>query len=280
LAEIYRGKGKRLRQMSVDKVIEEVKAVKDGYPLQFVVFVDDLFIVFEDWLQELAERWPVEVGLPFFCNVRANLVSPKKVALLKKAGCVSVGMGLETGNPILRNELLKRSLSNEQIVEASRLIREAGLQLLTTNMLGLPGGTLENDLETLALNHACQPAYANAFLYQPYPRTELGDYAREQGYVEGSLDDIDPSAWERSVLAFSSPVEKQQIENLNKLFAIAVAWPRSTGLMQRLIKLRPNSAFRLAYKLWKGYAIKSRIHPYRPAPGEFVETVRRFMRFD
>jgi radical SAM superfamily enzyme YgiQ (UPF0313 family) len=280
LAEIYRGKGKRLRQMGVDKVIEEVKAVKDRYPLQFVVFVDDLFIVFEDWLQELAERFPVDVGLPFFCNVRANLVSPKKVALLKKAGCVSVGMGLETGNPILRNELLKRSLSNEQIVEASRLIREAGLQLLTTNMLGLPGGTLENDLETLALNHACQPAYANAFLYQPYPRTELGDYAREQGYVEGSLDDIDPSAWERSVLAFSSPAEKQQIENLNKLFAIAVVWPRSTALMRRLIKLRPNSAFRLAYKLWKGYAIKSRIHPYRPAPGEFVETVRRFMRFD
>ena len=68
-------------------------------------------------------------------------------------------------------------------------------------MLGLPGGTLENDFETLALNHACKPAYANAFLYQPYPRTELGEYARENGYVEGSLDDIDPSAWERSVLA-------------------------------------------------------------------------------
>jgi len=280
LAEIYRGKGKRLRQMSVDRVIEEVKGVQERYPMQFVVFLDDLFIVYVEWIRELGEKFPREVGLPFFCNVRANLITPEKVDLLKQAGCTSVGMGLETGNPELRNEILKRNLSDEQIVEASRLIREAGIQLLTTNMLGLPGGSLEEDLQTLALNHACQPAYANAFLYQPYPRTELGEYARENGHVEGSLDDIDPSAWERSVLRFSSPVEKRQIENFNKLFALAVEWPRLTGLVRRLIKLPPNFIFRLVYKLWKGYTIKNRIHPYKPSTREFVQTVQRFMKFD
>ncbi len=280
LAELYRGKGRRLRQMSVERVVEEVKEVQARYPLQFVVFLDDLFIVYADWLRELAEEFPRQVGLPFFCNVRANLVTPEKVALLKEAGCASVGMGLETGNAALRNQILNRNLSDEQIIEASRLLREAGIRLLTTNMLGLPGGTLEHDFETLALNHACRPAYANAFLYQPYPRTELGEYAREGGFVEGSVDDIDPSAWERSVLRFSSAAEKRQIENFNKLFALAVEWPWLTGLVRRLIKLPPNGALRLVYKLWKGYAIKNRIHPYRPSPGEFVQAVRRFMRFD
>jgi radical SAM superfamily enzyme YgiQ (UPF0313 family) len=279
LAETYRGKGKRLRQMSVAKVIDEVTWVQQRYPMQFVVFLDDLFIVYEDWLRELAERFPREVGLPFFCNVRANLVTPTKVALLRQAGCVSVGMGLETGNPSLRNEILKRNLSNEQIIEASRLIREAGIELLTTNMLGLPGATLADDFETLALNHACKPAYANAFLYQPYPRTELGEYARQNGHVEGSLDDIDPSAWERSVLRFSTPEEKRQIENFNKLFAVSVQWPWISGLVRSLIKLPPNALFRLVYKVWKGYAIKSRVHPYRPSLREFVQTVRRFMNF-
>lgn len=280
LAEIYRGKGKRLRQMSVDRVIAEVRGVQARYPMQFVVFLDDLFIVHTDWLRELAEKFPRAVGLPFFCNVRANLVTPEKIKLLKQAGCASVGMGLETGNAKLRNEVLKRNLSDEQIIEASRLIREAGIQLLTTNMLGLPGGSLAMDFETLALNHACRPAYANAFLYQPYPRTELGEYARQNGHLAGSLDDIDPSAWERSVLRFPSPGEKRQTENLNKLFALAVEWPWLTGLVRWLIKLPANPFFRLAYKLWKGYAVKNRIHPYRPSFREFVQTVRRFMRFD
>jgi anaerobic magnesium-protoporphyrin IX monomethyl ester cyclase len=218
--------------------------------------------------------------LPFFCNVRANLVTPEKIALLRQAGCASVGMGLETGNPELRNEILKRNLSNEQILDASRLIHGAGIQLLTTNMLGLPGGSLANDFETLALNHACRPAYANAFLYQPYPRTELGEYAHQRGYVEGTLDDIDLSAWERSVLRFSTPHEKRQIENLNKLFALAVEWPWTAGPLRRLIQWPPNPLFRLVYKLWKGWAIKNRIHPYRPSLREFVQTVRRFMQFD
>ncbi len=280
LGELYRGKGHRLRQMSVGRVIEEVRGVRDRYPLQFVVFLDDLFIVHVEWLRDLAARFPAEVGLPFFCNVRANLVTAEKMSLLKEAGCASVGMGLETGNAELRNTVLKRNLSNEQIVGASRLIREAGIRLLTTNMLGLPGGSLAHDLETLALNHACQPAYANAFLYQPYPRTELGEYARENGYVEGSLDEIDGSAWERSVLRFGSAAEKRQIENFNKLFALAVEWPRTAGLMQRLAALPPNSLYRLAYKLWKGYAVKSRIHPYRPPLREFLQTVGRFMKFD
>jgi radical SAM superfamily enzyme YgiQ (UPF0313 family) len=280
LAELYRSKGRRLRQMSVGRVIEEVKGVLACYPLQFVVFLDDLFIVHMDWLRELAAKFPGEIGLPFFCNVRANLVTPEKMALLKQAGCASVGMGLETGNAELRNGLLKRNLTDEQIVQASRIIRQAGIQLLTTNMLGLPGGNLQNDLETLALNQVCKPAYANAFLYQPYPRTELGEYAREQGHVEGSLDDIDPSAWERSVLRFSTPEEKRQIENFTKLFALAVEWPWLAGLTRRLIRLPPNRLFRLGYKLWKGYAVKNRIHPYRPSVGEFWRTLRRFMRFD
>lgn len=280
LAALYRGKGKRLRQMSVDKVIEEVGWVQKRYPVQFVVFLDDLFILSTEWLRELAARFPQEIGLPFFCNVRANLVTEDKIALLKQAGCTSVGMGVETGNAQLRNEILKRSLSDEQIIGASRLLRQAGIQLVTTNMLGLPGGTLADDFETLALNHACRPAYANAFLYQPYPRTELGEYARQHGFVEGSLDEIDDSAWERSVLRFSSPEEKRQIENFNKLFALAVEWPWLTGLVRRLIKLPPNPLFRLAFKLWKGYAIKNRIHPYHPSFRELVRTVRRFMKFD
>jgi hypothetical protein len=98
--------------------------------------------------------------------------------------------------------------------------------------------------------------------------------------VEGSLEDIDPSAWERSVLRFSTAKEKRQIENFNKLFALAVEWPRLQGTIRRLNGLPPNNIYRLLYKLWKGFAIKNRIHPYRPSAREFAQTVQRFMKFD
>jgi len=278
--QLYRGKGKIVRRRSVDNVLEEVARVKAEYPLEFVVFLDDTFIWPMDWVEEFCREYPRVVGLPFFCNVRANLVTRDVVRLLKSAGCASVGMGIETADDRLRNELLKRHMTREQIVDASRIIRDEGINLITTNMLGLPTGSLESDFATLELNIACRPGYANAFLYQPYPRTALGDFARERGLVEDGFDDISISAWDRSILRFDSPAERRQVENLNRLLAIAVEWPSILPLVRRLIRLPRNPFFWLAYKLWKGYAIKKRIHPYSPSPAEYVRTVRRFMRFD
>ena len=278
--ELYRGKGRLVRRRSVDNVLEELRWVKADYPLEFVVFLDDTFIVPADWTEEFCRQYPAAVGLPFFCNVRANLVTREMMRQLRQAGCVSVGMGIETADDRLRNDLLERRMSRQQIIAASQIIREEGIHLITTNMLGLPTGSLEIDLATLELNVACQPGYANAFLYQPYPRTALGDFAQQQGLIEGSFDDISTSAWDRSILRFGSPQEKRQVENLNKLFAIAVEWPRLLPLVRWLIRRPRNGLFRLAYKLWKGYAIKQRIHPYRLSLAEYVETIQRFMRFD
>ncbi len=275
--EIYRGLGKIVRHRSVDNVLEELKWVRSKYPLRFVVFLDDLFIWPLKWVEEFAEKYPREIGLPFFCNVRPNLVSRELVSLLKEAGCHSVGMGVETGDEEIRRKLLKRDITQEQILEAARLIKEAGLRLITTNMIGLPGGSLEVDFKTLELNIACRPDYANVFLYQPYPRTELGEYAKEHDLLEGYYDDIGPSAWDHSIIRFSKE-EKRQIENFSKLFALAVEWPFLIPLVKFLIKLPPNPLYRLVYKLWKGYTIKTRIHPYRTSLREFWQTVRHFLR--
>jgi len=62
------------------------------------------------------------------CNTRANLVTADQVRLLKAAGCHSVSMGIESGNDRIRNELLKRQMSQEQLLEAARLLREGGLR--------------------------------------------------------------------------------------------------------------------------------------------------------
>jgi len=278
--EWYNGKGKRVRHRSVDAVIAEVRAVKEKYPLEFVVFLDDVFILARRWLTEFADRYPHEIGLPFFCNVRANLVDENLVALLKRAGCVTVSLGIEAGNDDLRNRILKRNMSKDQIFRAARLIRQAGMHLVTTNMIGLPGGTLENDLETLDLNARVRPSYANVFLFQPYPRTALGEYAVKEGYIEGSLDDIKPSAWETSIIKFSSRKEKRRIETLQKLFALGVEFPWAIPLTKQLIKVPNNPVYWLAYKLWKGYAIKKRVHPHHLAPWEYAQVVAHFMKLD
>lgn len=277
LSEMYRGKGRRFRQHSVDHVVHEIHWVREHYPLEFVVFVDDTFVLSNDWLAEFAEKYPRQIGLPFFCNTRANLVTAEQVQLLKAAGCHSVSMGIEAGNDRIRNDLLKRRMDKAQILEASRLIREGGLQFTTTNMIGLPTSTLADDWETLELNIQARPSYAHVFIFQPYPRTELGEFTREQGWMVGTFDDIGEVAWDHSVLQFDDE-HKRALAVLQRFFAIGVEWPRLLPLIKKLTRLPDNPIFWLLNKGWKGWAIKNRVHPVRLSVKEMLETAWHFLR--
>ncbi len=277
-SELYDGKGKRVRRRSVNSVLREIKAVQREHPLEFVLFLDDTFILNRQWLREFAPRYHAEIGLPFWCQVRANLINDEIVRLLKDAGCVSVSFGLETANDQMRNEILKRDMSKEEIITAARLIKAHGIALMTNNMLGLPRGSLATDWETLELNIACRPDYANVFLYQPYPKTELGEMALREGYMDGTFDDLSGSVTEGSLIRFADPADKRQIENLQKLLAITVEFPWLKPLVRQLIKLPSNPAFWLIYKLWKGYALKFRMYPYHQSPREFAQAGLQYMR--
>lgn len=277
-SDLYGGQGRRFRRRSVGNVIQELKEVISRYDVRFVLFMDDTFILQDPWLREFMARYKAEVGLPFWCQVRANLVTEEKVALFKEAGCVSVSFGLEAGNDRLRNAVLNRNMSREEILGAAEILRRHGVAFMTNNMLGLPTGSLENDLETLALNIQCRPAYANVFLFQPYPKTALGEWAYHQGWMMGSFDDLSGSVSDTTIIKFGSKAEKRQIENLQKLFALAVEMPQLWPLIRHLIRLPPNWLFWLVYKLWKGWAIKNRMFPFRMTPREYLESALYYMR--
>jgi hypothetical protein len=167
-------------------------------------------------------------------------------------------------------------MSKEQIIEAARTLRRQGIAFSTNNMVGLPGGGLAADLETLELNIACRPDYANCFIYQPYPKTELGELARRQGLID-SFDDLSGSVTDDTPLRFD-PDEKRQIENLQKLFSITVEFPWRRPRVMRALGLPRNRLFWLVYKFWKGYALKQRIFSYKMSRRETLNNLLSYMR--
>ena len=277
-SHLYQGQGRRFRRRSVESVLGELKEVTGRYDVRFVLFMDDTFILQDKWLEEFMARYRTEIGLPFWCQMRADLVTDEKAALFRDAGCASASFGLEAGNDRLRNVVLNRNMSREEIVAAAETLRRHNIAFMTNSMLGLPTGDLESDLATLALNIQCRPAYANVFLYQPYPKTALGEWACEHGWMSGSFDDLSGSVSDDTVIRFGSEAEKRQIENLQKLFALAVEVPRLVPLIRRLICLPSNRVFWLVYKVWKGWAIKHRMFPFKMTPREYLDSGLSYMR--
>jgi anaerobic magnesium-protoporphyrin IX monomethyl ester cyclase len=66
--------GRYVRRRSVENLIAEIKAVKRQHDMRFITFQDDTFGLSTDWLDEFSAHYRREIGLPFLCHLRADLV--------------------------------------------------------------------------------------------------------------------------------------------------------------------------------------------------------------
>ncbi|MFH0806014.1 MAG: radical SAM protein [Patescibacteria group bacterium] len=175
-----------LRTRSVDSVIEELKFVKANYPVQIFYFGDEMILFNKGYAKELFSRVKSEIGLPYGCMVRVETVDQEITDLFKSTGCKYVGMGVECGNEKFRREFLNRNMSNEQIINAFRLLRTIPNIMLTSyNMRGYP---VINDaellLETQKLNSIIKPNIVQMSLFFPFPGTKLYDYCVKHDLID------------------------------------------------------------------------------------------------
>jgi radical SAM superfamily enzyme YgiQ (UPF0313 family) len=260
----------RRRLRSPQKVVEEIEAVRRTTSLSFVQFRCSMFPDEAGWLEEFAELYRARVGLPFYCHVRADHMSERTVELLARAGCRSVNMGIECAGEGYRRDVLRRPMSDAAIRGACDRLHRHHIAILADNIVGLPGRSFADDLATLELNRECGVDYPLAMLLQPYPGTAIAEIAERTGAFNGDLSSIDFSYYQRSPLTFSSEAERRRIENLQKLFAVAVEAPALLPVVRRLVELPPNLVFSSLFRCWFLWCYHTRIMPHRLSAHEIL----------
>ena len=262
---MYEGKGKIIRRHSVDYLIEEVRRVKANYRLDCVKFYDDMFTYRADeWLEDFARKYKKEIGLPFHCLTRANVVTEDMVKLLKEAGCYSVSMSIEAGNERFRNEVLKRGMSEQEILNAFHLFYRFGIYTFSNNILGLPYATLKDEIETIDLNIRAKASFVEFPIFHPYPKTELGDFCVKQKIYEPDYSGLHMSYMNKSPLTCFTEKEKNIQRNLSTLGLLIIWQPWLRGIILNwLIKLPYNRFYFLLYYFIKVYLNKTRVYPIK-----------------
>jgi len=273
----YRGKGKFMRRKSVSRVLEEIHYVRQRAHLANIHFSDDTFTLNNDWLREFAERYPREIGLPFSCNARLD-VSHEAVDLLGRSGCHGVQLGFESGSPRIRQEYLRKKWSNENALEVVNHFRKLGIKTLATNMVGLPGETMEDVVQTVLWNARIGFDYARCNLFMPFPKLDLTKLAKEQGLLEKSfsLADYSPDA----LKPVFNTKHTNELINITNLFypLVKLGWLRPV-ILKWLISREPNSFFEFIGRLnlFQEYFF-FRMRPFS-AFRYFKNTIGRFRGF-
>ncbi len=233
--KMYAGKGRVIRHKSVDYFIEEIAQVQKDYGLESIIFEDDIFILQKEWLAEFAEKYPRKINLPYLCYIRPNLVTKEIARHLKDSNCYSARVAVESGNPEIRNLVLKRGLSDEKIIESCDLLREAGIKIQTINMLGLPTETVDQMYETLWLNQKCKPHHVTANKFMPLPGVDITSFALEQGVLDAEFTSP-KTAYSSSTVRYPDDVERF-LTPFQRLFPLFVMWPVTVKLAPVLTRL-------------------------------------------
>ncbi|OGP59896.1 MAG: hypothetical protein A2V67_17560 [Deltaproteobacteria bacterium RBG_13_61_14] len=243
LKDLLHGHGPYLRQRSVDNVLAELRQIQGPRTINVV---DDTFGVKRDWALEFLERYAREFGWPLIVNARVELLDEDLARALKAANCHCVQIGIESGDAKIREQVLGRKVSEDKILAAAELLHRHRLQFLTYNMIGLPGETLDQAFATLALNGRLRAQFPRVSIFQPYPRTALGDQARALGLVapDYAADQVSESYFRRSVL---KRPDIRRLENLHKLFWPAIHWPGLKPLLLAATRLPANPLFDLVF---------------------------------
>ncbi|MBX4189867.1 B12-binding domain-containing radical SAM protein [Candidatus Parcubacteria bacterium] len=295
--KIYSKKGPIFNRYSVERLCEEIKEAVTRWPKQFVKFYDDMFFVNKDvkkdlWLQEFAEVYPREVGLPFFCLTRCNVLTEEHLQLLKPAGLHSLTMSIEAGNEYIRSHVIKRHMTEEEIRHAFYLCKKYNIVTFANSIFGIPvkpeimaeqGKTaIDYDIESLDINIDCKVTFAEFGTAYPYPGCELSEYVVENGWFDqNDFDKLHISYAAESPLNCFSPKEKMMQNNLALLSTVCVAFPSLRNLTVKiLIKLPLAKLYFLLYYLTKGYLNVFKVYPMKFTFWNLLRNMARSFRLE
>jgi len=183
-----------------EDVIEEMRLVVKSYSgVGTFILDDDLFTQNVEHAIEICAAYEAsELDLPLVVNSHVKRLDPRVAEALGAAGCRILKLGIESGSRRVRYEVLKRPMSDADILETVEFSEASGLHTSGFVMLGLPTETREERFETVDILARSGIGRFRTSLFYPFPGTESHRLAIEGGFVNdeeiGSLTDFTSSS--------------------------------------------------------------------------------------
>ncbi len=240
-SQIYKDKGEYYRIKRTELLVQEMAFFKEKYNLNFNMFFDDLFPLHKHEVAEnFCKLYKKHVGLPFTINLHPELIKEEQFSKIVEAGCRNICVGLESGSPKVRRNVLGRNYKNEQVVRVIGLARKYKIRSSTFDMIGIPYETRKEIFETIELNRQAKPTTTTLTFFHPYRGTELRDLCIK----EKLFDPIKEKEYE-NVYRAESCLDLNQISNkeLRGLFRTFQLYFKLPKIYYGLIRIAEGETF-------------------------------------
>lgn len=174
---------RRLRPISIDRVVSEVEFLYNKYSARDIQIMDDTFTIIPQRVHEFCDRI-IESGMKirFKVNARVNTVDLGMLRKMKQAGVVEVGYGVESGDQRVL-DAIKKNQKLEDVERAFKLTREADLLSFAFFMVGNLGEDFESVKKSASFMKRIDPDFLSCAILTPYPGSEIYDIALKNGWI-------------------------------------------------------------------------------------------------
>ncbi|MDP8255236.1 MAG: radical SAM protein [Candidatus Alcyoniella australis] len=183
---------RRLRHRSVGRFVDEIERLQRDYGFPGLNFQDDSFTAHTEHVRAICEEiLRRELSIRWYCSLRINNISYETLSLMKRAGCVALGYGIESGSDRIL-KIIRKGITTEQIRSAIKITKRLEFEHVSLFLMNsLPGLTKEDMLKSSLFINEIESILRGTVVNKlslgvstlVYPGTELEVIAKENGNV-------------------------------------------------------------------------------------------------
>lgn len=176
--------GKKIRERSVENIVDEIEYLKTNYDIDTIAFMDDTFTLKKRKVMAICDEiLKRNIEIVWGCTSRVDTLDEKLLKKMKEAGCITIFIGVESADQQQLDNMCKNT-TIAKIENAFKIAHKLKIRTIASVALGMPGDTKEIMNKTVKFVHKLKPNYAIYSLATPYPGTRFYKEAFEKNLIK------------------------------------------------------------------------------------------------
>lgn len=214
--------GRGVRFHSSRYVLEEMIRLVEKYDLEGLYFAEDMFLANKKRAREICEGI-LERGLQkkvvWAAQVRPDVIDEEILGWMKRAGCIQLEFGFESGSQRILDRIGKRTTVTENI-RVVNIAKEKGFRIVANMLVGIPGERRQDLQATIDFIETIRPEFVGFNRLIPLPGSEIFDTLHREGRINRNWSQFHFGAdnFDNAELNFTE-MRTEEIEELAGHFA-------------------------------------------------------------
>lgn len=219
--------GARVRMRTPERVVEEVKTLKNSYGINAFYLMDDTFTAFRQWVEKFCELIKDE-EIVWGCITRVDRLDRKLLEDMRKSGLRKIAIGCESASQRIRNNIYRKGIKIEDVKRVVTDAKRLNIRTQVYFMIGGPTETRHEIKETINFAVSLDADEATFSITTPLPCTYLYDSIKKDHEMSDNFEDFDYY----SKRAFFSDISNDELFRLQKMaFFLFYTNPKRWGYL-------------------------------------------------